>query len=143
MGKLRLDLKVYIDKYGNQYNNGALNVLYPLYHLSNNVYRLHLISESSVEVVNVTFQKSDGTITTAYTMGNVGSEEVDGKTWSVYALDIEDNVLDISEARGDNTLSFSFRQASDGSALNSTPIKVKCSYSVKIKFFIQHFYQKL
>lgn len=130
MSKLRLDLKVYIDKYGNQYNDGALNVLYPLYKLSNNVYRLYLVSENSFPTITVYFQKADGTITNAYPMGNVGTEEVEGNLWNVYAYDIEDSILDISERVGSNTLSFSFRQANTTSNINSQAIVVQCSYSV-------------
>ena len=130
MSKLRLDLKVYIDKYGNQYNNGVKNILYPIYKLSNNVYRLHLVTETSISNVSVFFQKADGSITNAYPMSYVGSEEIDGNLWSVYAYDIEDNVLDISERTGNNTLSFSFRQGTTDSNLNSQPVSVKCSYSI-------------
>ena len=130
MSKLRLDLKVYIDKYGNQYNNGVKNILYPIYKLSNNVYRLHLVTETSISNVSVFFEKADGSITTAYPMSHIGSEEVDGNLWSVYAYDIEDNVLDISERTGNNTLSFSFRQGTTRSVLNTQPVSVKCSYSI-------------
>lgn len=130
MSKLRLDLKVYIDKYGNQYQKGIKNVLFPIYKLSNNVYRLYLITENDFPNAEVFFEKADGTITDAYPMSYMGKEEVDGNFWFVFAYDIQDDILNISEKVGDNFLKFSFKESGLENSLNTQPISIKCAYSI-------------
>ena len=130
MGKLKLKLKVYIDKYGNQYLEGAKNQLFPLYKLSNNVYELNLITELPVGAMTVSFEKADGTITPAYPMALVGNELVGEQYWNVYNTLIDDNVLNVSEKVGRNMLGISFHYGDGSTTLNSEPIYVKCSYSI-------------
>lgn len=130
MGKLKLKLKVYIDKYGNQYLEGAKNQLFPLYKLSNNVYELNLITELPVGAMTVSFEKADGTITQAYPMALVGNELVGEEYWNVYNTLIDDDVLNVSEKVGRNMLGISFHYGDGSATLNSEPIYVKCSYSI-------------
>lgn len=126
----KLQLKVYVDKYGNNDVKNTKNVLFPLYKASNEIYELNLITEISGENVYVYFEKPNEAILGPYEMNLQGVETINGSEWNIYKFLIPKEVLQISFKEAKNILGFSFFIKDKNQSINTECIYIKCSYSI-------------
>lgn len=135
---VKIPIKLYYNQDGTMYAKGNKNVVPFIFKLSSATYRLQLITPYSN--LNYSFQaffeKGNGETTTGYPMVYIGRETVIDTeiNWYVYACDIENSVLSISDYNRTNQLKISFYMSNGDTqnlqTLNSQPFVTACSYSV-------------
>lgn len=153
---IKIPIRLYYTSDGELFTQGNLNNVPMLNRLSNYAYSLFLItpvkpyetleeSSEKATIVNVYFEKGDGTKTEQYPMAWVHSVPVKVRNteeeWNVYKCDISDDVLTISSFEHDNTLGIGFsvkistgKKTNDGEeiyqTLNYLPYYTSCNYTI-------------
>ena len=135
---VKIPIKLYYNQDGTMYAKGNKNVVPFIFKLSSATYRLQLITpySNSNYSFQAFFEKGNGETTTGYPMVYIGRETVIDTeiNWYVYACDIENSVLSISDYNRTNQLKISFYMSNGDTqnlqTLNSQPFITACSYSV-------------
>ena len=135
---VKIPIKLYYNQDGTMYAKGNKNVVPFIFKLSSATYRLQLITpySNSNYSFQAFFEKGNGETTTGYPMVYIGRETVIETeiNWYVYACDIENSVLSISDYNRTNQLKISFYMSNGDTqnlqTLNSQPFITACSYSV-------------
>lgn len=153
---IKIPIKLYYTSDGELFTQGNLNNVPMLNRLSNFAYSLFLItpvkpyetleeSSEKATIVNVYFEKGDGTQSEQYPMAWVNRVPVKVRNteeeWNVYKCDISDDVLTISSFEHDNTLGIGFSisiptgsTTNDGEqiyqTLNYSPYYTACNYTI-------------
>lgn len=135
---VKIPIKLYYNQDGTMYAKGNKNVVPFIFKLSSATYRLQLITpySNSNYSFQAFFEKGNGETTTGYPMVYIGRETVIDTeiNWYVYACDIENSVLSISDYNRTNQLKISFYMSNGDTqnlqTLNSQPFVTACSYSV-------------
>lgn len=132
---LNIPIKLYYNADGTMYLGGEKNVVPYIMKLSNLAYQLQLVCPyaTSNYSFQAFFQKADNTTTNGYPMSNIGTENVNGETWYIYACQIESEVISVSGYGRENLLGIGF-YITDGNTtpttLNTQPFWIRCTYAV-------------